>query len=40
MALRFADAGADCILLDIDETGLLSVLSRLQTMGGQYPLLE
>ncbi|NLJ87158.1 MAG: SDR family oxidoreductase [Firmicutes bacterium] len=35
MALRFADAGADCILLDIDETGLLSVREELQTMGGR-----
>lgn len=33
MALRFSDAGADCLLLDIDEPGLQSLASRLQSKG-------
>ena len=33
MAIRFADAGAECILLDIDGSGLEALASRLQAQG-------
>jgi NAD(P)-dependent dehydrogenase (short-subunit alcohol dehydrogenase family) len=38
MTLRFADAGADCLLLDIDAPGLQSMASELQSKGSRVSI--
>lgn len=40
MAIRFADAGAECILLDIDQSGLQALAAQLREQGSEAAIAQ